>query len=225
MPKVCAVSDRVQCLARGHEVVGDLGRMNLQPESHALRVEHVEDRPPTLGEVLVPALDRGEVVRREGVDEMPDRRAGEPVHLCDAELRRGTCGVLHALRGARANTFLLSVAVDLRRQDRAVSRVDHVADGLADQVGADRPDTELVALEQLAPAACVAAVGDRPVDLEMVSPAGKLEPVEPPARAARSEVCERQVGPLAGEQCARTGHRLSVPFIRGRRSRDARGLT
>ena len=78
--------------------------------------------------------------------------------------------------------------------------VDPVADRLADQVSAERPDAETVPLEQLAPSAHVAAVGDRLVDFEVVAPAGELETVESPPRAARGEVIDRQVGPLAGEE-------------------------
>ena len=87
--------------------------------------------------------------------------------------------------------------------------VDRVADGLADEMRADRPHAEAVRLEQLAAAARVAAVGDRLVDLEVIAPAGELEAVEPPAGAARGEVGEREVGPLAGEQRERTRHQLS----------------
>ena len=157
-----AVADRVERLARRHEVVGDLGRMHLEPEANALGVEDVHDRPPPLRELLVAALDLRVVVRRERVDEMPDRRAGEAVHLRDAELRGGARRVLHALGGARAHAFGIAVAVHLRRQDRAVALVDPVADGLADEVRAERPDAEAVPLEQLAPSAHVAAVGDAP---------------------------------------------------------------
>ena len=61
--------------------------------------------------------------------------------------------------------------------------VDAVADRLADEMRSDRPDAETVALEQLAPPLRVAAVGDRLLDLEVVAPAGELEPVEAPAGA------------------------------------------
>ena len=58
MPKPVAVADRVERLARRDEVVGDLGRVHLEREPHALGLEHVDDRPPALGELLVAALDR-----------------------------------------------------------------------------------------------------------------------------------------------------------------------
>ena len=78
--------------------------------------------------------------------------------------------------------------------------VDRVADGLADEVVADRPDVEAVALEQLAPLAAVRVVGERGVDVEVVAPAGELEAVEAPLAGLGGELGERQVGPLAGEQ-------------------------
>ena len=139
IPNALAVVDRVERLARRDEVVRDLGRMHLEPEPDALRVEDVDDRPPALGEVLVAALDLGEVVRRERVEQVPDRRAGEAVHLRDAEPRRRARGVLHPLGRALPHALRLAVAPDLGRQDRAVARVDRVADGLADEVRADRP--------------------------------------------------------------------------------------
>ena len=52
-----AVADRVERPPGRDEVVGDLGRVHLEPEPHALGVEDVDDRPPPLGELLVPALD------------------------------------------------------------------------------------------------------------------------------------------------------------------------
>ena len=52
----------------------------------------------------------------------------------------------------------------------------------------------------------VAGVGERPIDLEVVSPARELDAVETPAGGAGGEVGERQVGPLAGEEGDRSRH-------------------
>ena len=121
-PEALAVADRVERLPRGDEVVGDLGRVHLEPEPDALGVEDVDDRRPALGEVLVAALDLGEVVRREGVEHVPDRRAGEAVHLLDAEPRRRPRRVLHPLGRALPDALRIAVAPDLRRQDPVVAR-------------------------------------------------------------------------------------------------------
>ena len=122
--------------------------MHLEREADAFGVEHVDDRAPALGELLVASLDRVEVVRREGVEQVPDRRAGEPVDHRDAEGGRGARGVLHPLRGPAAHALRVAVPPHLRRQDRPVARVDRVADGLPDEVRSERPAAETVLLEE-----------------------------------------------------------------------------
>ena len=182
------------------EVVGDLGRVDLERELHALGVEDVDDRREALGELLVAALDLGEVVRREAVEHVPDRRAGEAGDDVDAEPGGGAGGVLELVGGAPADALGVAVAPDVGRHDALVAGVDRVADGLADEVVADRQDAEAVALEQLAAAAAVGVVRERGVDVEVVAPAGELEAVEAPGAGLLGELGERQVGPLAGEQ-------------------------
>ena len=145
---------------------------------------------------------------------MPDRRAGEAGHDLDAELRGRPGGVLHPLGGAAADALGVAVAPDLGRQDGAVALVDRVADGLADEVVADRPAAQAVALEQLAAAGDVAGVAQRLGDVEVVAPAGELEAVEAPAAAALGELGEREVGPLAGEQRDGTCHAWLLLSIR-----------
>ena len=82
--------------------------------------------------------------------------------------------------------------------------VDLVANRLADEVSADRPAAELVSLQQLAHPAAIAIVGYRAIYLEVVTPAGELEAVEPPPAAVGAQVGYRAIGPLAGEQRDRT---------------------
>src|SRR5215218_1326023 len=204
-----AVADRLQRLAGGDEVVGDLRRVDLERELHALGLEHVDDRPPALGELLVAGLDDREVVRRERVQEVPDRRAGEAGDDLDAELRRRARGVLHPLRGALPDALRIAVAPDLRVDEALVAAVDRVGDRLADEVVADRPDAQPVVLEQLALPGRVGRVAHRRGDVEVSAPARQLEPVEAPGAALRGEVGERQIGPLAGEQRDGTAHGLS----------------
>ncbi len=143
-------------------------------------------------------------------------QTGEPVNpltTVDAE-RRGRAGrVLHPLRRALSHPLGVAVAPDLGRQDPLVPCVDRVADRLADEVRADRPAAEPVPLEQLALRLHVAGIGDGPVDLEVISPAGELDTVEAPRLQLRGQVDERQVGPLAGEQGDGTGH-LSLLWCR-----------
>ena len=131
---------------------------------------------------------------------MPDRRAGEAGDDVDAELRGGAGGVLHLLGGALAHAFGVAVAPDLGREHGLVAGVDRVADGLADEVVADRPAAQPVALEQRSHAGRVSRVAQRLRDVEVVAPARELEPVEAPVAALGRQLRQRQVRPLPGEE-------------------------
>jgi hypothetical protein len=111
--------------------------------------------------------------------------------------------VLHTFSGASADARRLAVAPDLGRQDAAVAEVDRIAYGLANEVGAERLAGEPVALETLTKSPDVALFGERFVDLEVVAPAGELEPVEAPGRRLGDERLERQVSPLPREESDR----------------------
>jgi hypothetical protein len=126
--------------------------------------------------------------------------------LRDAEAGGRTGGVLHALRGALVDAVRVAVAPDVGRQDRLVAPVDRVAGRLADEMRAERPALQPVPLEQLALRRHVVRLGKRAVDLEVVAPARKLEPVEAPPAGLRGQLLERQVRPLAGEERDGPGH-------------------
>jgi hypothetical protein len=111
--------------------------------------------------------------------------------------------------GAPAHALRVAVAPDHGRQHALMARVDRVAHGLAGQVRADRPAVEPVALEDLAPVGAVPGVRERGGDVEVVAPAGELEPVELPLAALGGEDLQREVGPLAGEQGDGSCHRFS----------------
>jgi hypothetical protein len=68
-----APPDRLERPVGGGKVIGDLGGVHLEGEAHALLVEDVDDRIPALGEVVIASLDLVPVVRREGVEHVPDR--------------------------------------------------------------------------------------------------------------------------------------------------------
>jgi hypothetical protein len=116
-----------------------------------------------------------------------------------------------------------AVAPQSRRQNVAVALVDRVvADRLADEMVGDREDLEVVFLQGLALAVDIAGLGERAVDLEVVAPAGDLEPVVAPVRGEPAHVVERQVGPLAGEERDGSGHELVSLLQRSRNERPAR---
>ena len=102
-PERRPVVDRLERLAGRDEVVSDLGRVHLEPEPHPLLLEDVEDRPPALSEILVPTLNHDEVVRREGVEEVPD---GEPVNplTCSTPIAAAALAVSAMRAAARCRT-------------------------------------------------------------------------------------------------------------------------
>ena len=147
---------------------------------------------------------------------MPDARAGEAVDHADAQLLGGPGGVLHFLGGAAADAVRLAVAPDVRRQDRLVPGVDVVQHALADQVIRDGKHLQVVLFEQVAFAAAVRVVGEGLVDLEVVAPAGQLEPVVAELAGFFAQRFEGQIGPLTGEQ--RDGASHCDSFFQGLRS-------
>jgi len=167
------------------DVEGDLGRVHLEPEVHVEPVIRVEDRPKPFREILeslVPISPRG---RREGVDRMPDRGAGEPVdHRRMASLPGPGLGVKeragrlagpdHLLRGPAPNALGIAIAPDFGRQDRPVALVDEVAHGLADEMIGDGVAGQLVIRQQLPELPAVAGAGGRLIYVEVIPPAGQL---------------------------------------------------
>ncbi len=99
----------------------------------------------------------------------------KPLTTLDAETLRGLRGLLHFLRGALAHAFGIAVAVDVVGQDLLVARVDVVAHGLADEVGADGVALQPVLLEQGALGVAVFLVGLG--DFKVIAPAAEFHAV------------------------------------------------
>ena len=74
-----AVVERLEGRLGRVDVEGDLGRVDFQAELDAALLEDVEDRVPALGQELEAVVDHRVGDRRERVEQVPDRRAGEAV--------------------------------------------------------------------------------------------------------------------------------------------------
>ena len=195
-----AVPDGLHRRDRRPVVERDLARVHLVGEAHADLVEHVEDRVPAVGEVLVAGCDRVRGDGREHRDVLPDARAREADDGLHAQLGGHPRSVLHLLGGALAHTLRVAVAPDRIGQDVAMPLVDRiVAHRLALEVVRDRPDLEPVRLEEVELALHVRVVVPA-VGVEVITPARDLEAVVAPARGELDHLFEREVGPLAGEQ-------------------------
>jgi hypothetical protein len=201
----------------GGDVEGDLGRVHLEREAHAELGVGVEDRRPAAGEVVEARLSslRG---RREGVERVPDRRAGEAVDDLQAE-RGGGAPVAIISSAARWRTPSGSPSPQTcGGQDGLVALVDAVADRLADEVVGDGEELQVVLREQRLAFLDVGVRGGA-AHVEVVAPAGELEAVVAHLARERGELGEREVGPLAGEEGDGSWHGASgEPFAWTRRA-------
>ena len=82
---------------------------------------------------------------------MPDARAGEPIHLPNAELRGGASRVGDLFCRALADALRITVPPDVGRQGRLMPLVNWVAHRLPDEVGRDRVALESVPVQDLPP--------------------------------------------------------------------------
>src|SRR5579859_2130097 len=193
--------DRFESADRRPVVVGDLARVHLVREPDPLVVEDVEDRVPAAREVPVTLVDDVVGDGREHGDVRPYLRAGEPDHRVDAEHPGDASGQLQLLRRALPDTFGIAVAPDAVPDDRLMAEVNGiVADGLAREVGRDRPEPETVLLEDPLAAIEVGAVLHGPPDVQVLTGAGEFKAVVTPSGRHPGDLLERQVDPLPGEQ-------------------------
>ena len=205
-------SSRLPIASSARRAVGDverdLRRMHFEREPHAAFAEHVENRIPTIGELLVAFVDHRIGHRRERIQVRPDARAGETVHHADAQLLRSAGRVLHVLGRAAIDAGRIAVAPHMRRQDRLVPLVDPIAHRLAHQVRADRVALQIVAIQQVALGTAVVRIGHRLVHFEVIAPARELDALVTEVAGLAAHIFQRQIGPLASEQRDGTGHEL-----------------
>ena len=137
---------------------------------------------------------------------MPDARTGEAVddgrELFSPgprvdELPAGLRRVDHLLGGALADTLGLSITVDLLGKDRRVALVDIVTDRLPDKMVRDCIRTQAMFLEDLPAPGAVAIIAEGLTDLEVVSPAGELDPIVAELLGLLAHCLKGQVSPLS----------------------------
>ena len=204
--------DRLEGALRCPVVVGDLGRVYFVGEPDPHFVKDVEDGVPPVRKVLVPGVDHLFGGRREHRHVLPDGRPGKPGDRFDAELGGEPGGVLQFLGCPTADPFRIAVAPDNVRQDAAVPFVDGVVtDRLALEVVGDGPYFEAVAFKDVQLALHIGVVVPAP-RVQVVTPAGNLQPVVPPLAGEPGHLLKRQVGPLAGKQGNWSCHVLSLPY-------------
>src|SRR3954452_9037054 len=138
-PEPRPMPNRLKRLLGRWNVVGNFGRMDLQPEAYAHFVEHVDDRIPSVGKLAVSCLNHPGDLRGKEVEHVPDWGSREAIHLLDAERRRRPSSILDLLSGTLSNALGITIAPDTWRQDAFVTLVDNfVGDCLADKMVGDR---------------------------------------------------------------------------------------
>ena len=201
------VADGLQRPLRGPVVVGDLAGVHLVREAHSFLIEHVQDRIPSVREVLVAALDHLGRDRREHGHCVPDRRSGEADNGGDSHLGGSSGGVLHLFCSTLPHTLSLTVAPQPLGQDPLVPLIDGVvADRLTDKMIRQSPRLQVVRGQDLLPLLDVPRFVDGSMNVEVVSPAGDFETVIAPLAGQFTHGREGEVSPLGGEQRDRTRH-------------------
>src|SRR5262249_21028119 len=99
-----------------------------------------------------------------------------------------------------------AVAPDVVRQQGAMARIDHVADGRADAMVAQGRGLQPETAQELQPPGGVFLGAGSVLDLEMVAPAGEVQALIAPLGGAGGQLLEREVGPGPGEQQDGTRH-------------------
>ena len=186
-PERRPVAHRLQRPPGGPEVVGDLAGVHLVREPHALGVEHVQDRVPAPRRSprspprSSPAGTGGNMATVCQIDEPVN-----PTTVCTPNAAAARA-VSASSAAARCRTPSGSPSPQIRAgRMRLVPHVDRVvADRLADQVVGDGPAAQPVLAQQGVPPGEVAVLAQRPVHLEVVTPAGQLEAVVAPLLASR----------------------------------------
>jgi hypothetical protein len=112
---------------------------------------------------------------------MPDRAAGKTVDDFNAELLCGLRGIDNTFGRPLANTLGVAVTPDVLRQNRLVTFIDIIADGLAYKMRRDCKDLQTVVYKKLTLGLAITIITKSLIDFEVVAPAGQFKPIIAPA--------------------------------------------
>ncbi len=153
-----AVIDCQERPDRSMNVERNLGRVDLQRESHTALSEHVQDGIPAVCELLIPCIEHRLRRRWKVVNQVPDTGSGEPIDDTDTNLFRSSRCILHRCGCSFIDTFRLAVAPNGWGEDRLVTGIDVVAHRLPNQMIGDGEELQIVLVEQVSLAAAIAII-------------------------------------------------------------------
>src|SRR5262249_49541722 len=131
--KAWAVANGIERFARAHKVVGDFGGMYLQAKLDPFLLKYINDWMPPPGKVLVALLDLRKVFGGEGIEFVPDGRAGKSINLLHPTSGGSASCIHHLLCRTLAHALGLTIAPDMGGQNVFVAAINGIADGLADE--------------------------------------------------------------------------------------------
>ena len=139
---------------------------------------------------------------------MPDARARKAIdHLHPEPLRR-LRRLLQFLRRPLTHPFRIAIAINIVRQNRLVPRINVVAHRLSHKVRRNRVTLQPRFRQLRPPRIAVRLVGLR--HLEVIAPAGEFHAIVAEGFRLLQHGFNRQIGPLAGEKCDRSGHGMTA---------------
>src|SRR5260370_24440490 len=119
--KAAAVADGIKRFSCRHKIVGNFGGMYFQTKLHAFPFKYIDNWIPASRKILVPFLDFRKVIRRKGVEQVPDARSSEPIDLGHAEFCSCACCVLEFLCSTLAHALRLAITPNMGRKNSFVA--------------------------------------------------------------------------------------------------------
>ena len=148
-PKTRAVVNCIERFACRHKIVGDFGGMYFQGKLHAFPIKYVYNWIPALCNILVPFLDFGKVVRREGIEQVPDRRSGESSHRGNTKHCGCPGSIHHLFRGTLAHSLWLTITPNVSGENVLMARIYWIAYSLTDEVITDGVTFQIILIENI----------------------------------------------------------------------------
>ena len=123
---------------RSVDIKRDLRRMHFQSKSDSVLGKLIQDRIPPFSQQRKPIVDHGLRHWRKRIVEVPYTRACEAIHNSHAKLLCSPSCRLHFLNSTLVDPGRIAVTPDIPGQDRLVTLIDGIQNGLANEVGTDR---------------------------------------------------------------------------------------
>ena len=173
----------------------DLTRMDLKRKYTIVLHKFIQDRTPQIIDLLESVFDHLFRCLREGVQIFPNRRSHKTSEDLHPKFFRNCRCLFHSADSPCTDLVLLSC--QFRRCEIIKSRIIIVAHTLTDHMGGDRLALKVVFFQRILDLLNIGIIFIRPVNIEMVAPAGDLQPVISHLLSSRADLFKRHICPLS----------------------------